>query len=52
VATLEQVVPSGESWVELWAAAEQVSQAELEAIAAGLSPDDPINIHTSGTTGF
>jgi acyl-CoA synthetase (AMP-forming)/AMP-acid ligase II len=54
VATLEQVVLIGrESWVELWAAAEQVSQAELEAIAAGLSPDDPINIqYTSGTTGF
>ena len=54
VATLEQVVLIGrESWDELWAAAEQVSQAELEAIAAGLSPDDPINIqYTSGTTGF
>ncbi|MBK8468366.1 MAG: AMP-binding protein [Candidatus Phosphoribacter sp.] len=51
---LDQVVFIGrDSWDELWAAAEQVTQQELDAIAAELSPDDPINIqYTSGTTGF
>jgi len=54
VPTLERVVLIGrESWDEVWAAAESVSQQELEEIAAGLAPEDPINIqYTSGTTGF
>ncbi len=54
VPTLERVVLIGrDSWDALWAAADSVSQEQLEAIAAGLSPDDPINIqYTSGTTGF
>ncbi len=54
VPTLERVVLLGrESWDELWAAADTVSQNEVDAIAAGLLPEDPINIqYTSGTTGF
>ena len=41
------------SWDDLWAAAEGVTQEELEAIAAGLDRNDAINIqYTSGTTGF
>jgi len=54
VAGLEQVVLIGrDSWDALWAAADKVTQEQLEAIAAGLSPDDAINIqYTSGTTGF
>ncbi|MFZ9127936.1 MAG: AMP-binding protein [Pseudomonadales bacterium] len=43
-------------WSEAWdvlAAGNADYQAELEAIRASLSPDDPINIqYTSGTTGF
>jgi len=40
-------------WAEALAAAEDVSQEQLEARTAGLDPDDPINIqYTSGTTGF
>ncbi len=42
-----------EDWEELLAGAETVAQSQLEEIAAGLKPDDPINIqYTSGTTGF
>ena len=54
VPTLERVVLLGDaSWDELWAAAESVTQEELEAIAAGLDRNEPINIqYTSGTTGF
>ncbi len=54
VPTLEQVVLLGrESWDQLWAAAEQVSPEQLAEVAAGLRPEDPINIqYTSGTTGF
>jgi fatty-acyl-CoA synthase len=40
------------SWNELLARAEEVSQEKLDEAAAGLRPDDPINIqYTSGTTG-
>ena len=40
-------------WDELLAAGEAVSVDQLEERAAGLRPDDPINIqYTSGTTGF
>jgi fatty-acyl-CoA synthase len=54
VPSLEQVVLLGDaSWDELWAAAEGVTQEELETIAAGLDRNDAINIqYTSGTTGF
>ncbi len=54
VPTLERVVLLGDaSWDELWAAAESVTQEALEAIAAGLDRNEPINIqYTSGTTGF
>ena len=54
VPSLEQVVLLGDaSWDDLWAAAEGVTQEELEAIAAGLDRNDAINIqYTSGTTGF
>ena len=54
VPSLERVVLLGDaSWDELWAAAESVTQEELEAIAAGLDRNEPINIqYTSGTTGF
>ncbi len=42
-----------EDWVELLAAADSVSAEALDAAAAALDPDDPINIqYTSGTTGF
>ena len=52
--TLERVVFLGTSdWEELLASAGAVTPEELEARAAGLSPDDPINIqYTSGTTGY
>ncbi len=54
VPSLESVVLIGrDSWDALWTAAESVSQQDVEVIAAGLSPEDPINIqYTSGTTGF
>jgi fatty-acyl-CoA synthase len=42
-----------DDWDELLAGGETVPQSCLEEIAAGLKPDDPINIqYTSGTTGF
>jgi len=41
------------TWQEALAAAEFVSQAQLEQATASLDRDDPINIqYTSGTTGF
>ena len=51
---LEEVFVIGEdSWRQLLAGADERTDAELAEIAAGLSPDDPINIqYTSGTTGF
>ena len=54
VPSLERVVLLGDtSWDDLWAAGESVTQEELEAIAAGLDRNEPINIqYTSGTTGF
>lgn len=40
-------------WDELLAGADTVTHDQLEAVAAGLKPNDPINIqYTSGTTGF
>ena len=42
-----------EAWDELLALAEKVTPERLAEVAAGLDPDDPINIqYTSGTTGF
>ncbi len=51
---LEQVVFfDGPDWVELLAAGASVAEDEVARRAAGLSPEDPINIqYTSGTTGF
>ncbi|MGF1426849.1 AMP-binding protein [Kitasatospora sp. LaBMicrA B282] len=51
---LREVVLIGEeSWTALLAAGRAGDPAELDRIAAGLRPDDPINIqYTSGTTGF
>ncbi len=51
---LASVVVIGEpSWDELVAKGEDVPPADLAERAAGLDPDDPINIqYTSGTTGF
>ncbi len=50
----DAVVFLGEpSWTDLLARADEVSIADLEARAAELDADDPINIqYTSGTTGF
>ncbi|MBQ0825433.1 AMP-binding protein [Streptomyces tagetis] len=49
----ETVYIGDPSWNALTAAAASVPAAELEALAAGLSCDDPVNIqYTSGTTGF
>jgi fatty-acyl-CoA synthase len=40
-------------WQEVIAAAEKITQAQLDAIGTDLDRDDPINIqYTSGTTGF
>ncbi len=50
---LEQELVLEDDWIALLAAGEAVSEAELEAVEATLSPDEPINIqYTSGTTGF
>jgi fatty-acyl-CoA synthase len=51
---LERVVfLDSPDWDELLAGAGEVSDDALRARAAGLAPDDPINIqYTSGTTGF
>ena len=40
-------------WQEVMAAAEHITEQQLDAITANLDRDDPINIqYTSGTTGF
>jgi fatty-acyl-CoA synthase len=51
---LEQVVfLDTEDWAQLLAAGKRASPGELDALAAQLGPEDPINIqYTSGTTGF
>ncbi|MBY8885813.1 AMP-binding protein [Streptomyces sp. PTM05] len=51
---LRDVVHIGDpSWEELVADARRTDAERLEAVAAGLSCDDPVNIqYTSGTTGF
>ena len=51
---LEEVFVIGQqSWDALLARADEVTSQEVAQIAAGLDPDDPINIqYTSGTTGF
>ena len=51
---LEQVVfLDSDDWQQLLAAAQQIDVDQLEASAARLEPEDPINIqYTSGTTGF
>ncbi len=54
VPTLERILfLESEAWDELLALSAKVPQEKLEEIAAGLDPNDPINIqYTSGTTGF
>jgi fatty-acyl-CoA synthase len=54
VPTLTHVILLGQdSWDALWRAGESITAQQLAEIAAGLSPDEPINIqYTSGTTGF
>ena len=51
---LRQVVYFGtDSWADLLDRADEVDLDAAAVVAAGLSPDDPINIqYTSGTTGF
>lgn len=51
---LQDVWVIGEqSWADLVARADEVSEERLALVGAGLSPTDPINIqYTSGTTGF
>ena len=51
---LEQVVfLDTDDWAQLLAGGERVAPRELDALAAQLGPEDPINIqYTSGTTGF
>ncbi|MEU6171556.1 AMP-binding protein [Streptantibioticus parmotrematis] len=51
---LRDVVHIGDpSWDELVADARRTDAERLEAVAAGLSCDDPVNVqYTSGTTGF
>ena len=51
---LEQVVfLDTDDWAQLLAGGERVPPRELDALAAQLGPEDPINIqYTSGTTGF
>jgi fatty-acyl-CoA synthase len=51
---LEQVVFLGTAdWDEMLSGADEVTDEQLAARAASLSPTDPINIqYTSGTTGF
>ncbi len=54
VSSLERIIfLESAAWDELLLLAEKVSLERLEEVAAGLEPDDPINIqYTSGTTGF
>ncbi|MDJ0662987.1 MAG: AMP-binding protein [Acidimicrobiia bacterium] len=54
VPSLERIIfLESAAWDELLLLAEKVSLERLEEVAAGLEPDDPINIqYTSGTTGF
>jgi fatty-acyl-CoA synthase len=54
VPTLTHVILLGQdSWDALWRAGESITAQQLAEVAAGLSPDEPINIqYTSGTTGF
>ncbi|HEY0168424.1 MAG TPA: AMP-binding protein [Jatrophihabitans sp.] len=51
---LREVIYLGEpGWTELVTDGGSVPLAEVQAVADGLDPDDPINIqYTSGTTGF
>jgi len=49
----ETVLIGTESWTALIEGGKSRDRAELRAVAAGLHPDDAINIqYTSGTTGF
>lgn len=46
-------LPGFTLWQEMLASGEAVTKAELDAVAAELDFDDPVNIqYTSGTTGF
>jgi fatty-acyl-CoA synthase len=50
---LREVVVLERDWQRLLGDGERVSEADLDARAGALQPDDPINIqYTSGTTGF
>ncbi|MEU6866848.1 AMP-binding protein [Streptomyces sp. NPDC046876] len=47
------VLLDGPDWTSLLERGRRGDRADLERAAAGLSPDDPVNIqYTSGTTGF
>ncbi|MEW2415504.1 AMP-binding protein [Streptomyces sp. NPDC046866] len=47
------VLLDGPAWTSLLERGRSGDRADLEQAAAGLSPDDPVNIqYTSGTTGF
>jgi fatty-acyl-CoA synthase len=53
VSIQERKGPGMRTWNEFLAGAERVSEAELDRIAATVSPNDVVNIqYTSGTTGF
>ena len=54
VVSLKGETPAGAiSWSEMLARGQQVPTAEIDRIAAALTPDQAINIqYTSGTTGF
>jgi fatty-acyl-CoA synthase len=50
---VREVLVIEDDWTRLYLAGEKVGPDELQARAATLHPDDPINIqYTSGTTGF
>ena len=54
VVTIDSQAPDGAiTWDQMLAGADRIDEAELDRVAATLSPDQPINIqYTSGTTGF
>ncbi len=46
-------LPGAISWSEMQKRGDDVAKSQIEELAAGLKPGDPINIqYTSGTTGF
>lgn len=54
VVAIKGATPAGAiPWTDMLERGDSVAEGQLEAIAAGLKPNDPINIqYTSGTTGF